>query len=61
MSTLGGFTAGFAVSSYGAAILSMGIVGVVMLVIYLVVLAALRTPELRALTAPVASRLRGRS
>jgi hypothetical protein len=33
----------------------------VMLVIYLVVLAALRTPELRALTAPVASRLRGRS
>jgi putative peptidoglycan lipid II flippase len=60
-STLGGFTAGFAVSSWGAAIVTMGVVGAVMLVIYVVVLALLRTPELRSLIAPVASRLRGRS
>jgi putative peptidoglycan lipid II flippase len=60
-STLGGFTAGFAVSSWGAAIVTMGVVGAVMLVIYVIVLALLRTPELRSLIAPVASRLRGRS
>lgn len=59
-SSLGGFTGGFAVSGYAAALITMAIVGVVMLSIYVVTLALLRTPELRALIAPVASRLRGR-
>jgi putative peptidoglycan lipid II flippase len=57
--TLGAFDGGFAVSSVVAAILTMAIVGVVMLVIYTAVLALLRTPELRAIVAPVAARLRG--
>lgn len=59
-SSLGGFSGGFAVSGYAGAIITMVIVGALMLVIYVVTLALLRTPELRALVAPVASRLRGR-
>jgi putative peptidoglycan lipid II flippase len=57
----GGFTGGFAMSGIGPAILTMGIVGGVMAGIYIAALALLRTPELRALTAPVTARLRGRS
>ena len=57
--TLGSFTGGFAVSGFIAAGITMAVVGVVMLVIYTVVLALLRTPELRAIVAPVAARLRG--
>ncbi|MET0989060.1 MAG: murein biosynthesis integral membrane protein MurJ [Glaciihabitans sp.] len=60
-SSLGGFSGGFAVSGYAPAVITMGIVGTVMLFIYVLVLGLLRTPELRALVAPVASRLRGRS
>jgi putative peptidoglycan lipid II flippase len=59
--TLGAFSGGFAVSGWTPAVITMVIVGVVMLFIYVLVLGLLRTPELRALIAPVASRLRGRS
>ena len=61
VATLGGFSAGFAVSGLFPALTTMVVVGGVMLVIYVFVLALLRTPELRALVAPVALRLRGRS
>ena len=56
---LGAFNGGFAVASIAAAIATMAVVGVAMLVVYVAALAILRTPELRALVAPVVSRLRG--
>jgi len=56
---LGAFVGGFAVASITTAIATMAVVGVAMLVIYVATLALLRTPELRALLAPVVSRLRG--
>ncbi|MCU1406216.1 MAG: putative peptidoglycan lipid flippase MurJ [Glaciihabitans sp.] len=58
---LGSFTGGFAVSGLAAAVATMAVVGVVMVIIYVVVLAALGTPELRAMLRPVVMRLRGRS
>jgi len=57
--TLGSFNGGFAVSGFVAAGITMAVIGVVMLVIYVVVLALFRTPELRAIVAPVAARMRG--
>jgi putative peptidoglycan lipid II flippase len=59
--SFGGFSGGYAMSGIFPAILTMGIVGGVMLVVYVLVLALMRTPELRALTAPITARLRGRS
>jgi putative peptidoglycan lipid II flippase len=59
--SFGGFSGGYAMSGIFPAILTMGIVGGVMLVVYVLVLALIRTPELRALTAPITARLRGRS
>jgi putative peptidoglycan lipid II flippase len=59
--SFGGFSGGYALSGIFPAIITMGIVGTVMLVVYVVALAVLRTPELRALTAPITARLRGRS
>jgi putative peptidoglycan lipid II flippase len=59
--SFGGFSGGYAMSGFLPAILTMAIVGGVMLAVYVAVLALLRTPELRALTAPVTARLRGRS
>jgi putative peptidoglycan lipid II flippase len=59
-SVFGGFSDGFALSGYIPAAITMAVVGAVMLVIYVVVLALLRTPELPTLIAPVASRLRRR-
>jgi putative peptidoglycan lipid II flippase len=59
--SFGGFSGGYALSGIFPAIITVGIVGTVMLVVYVVALAVLRTPELRALTAPITARLRGRS
>jgi len=49
---------GFAVDSKPTAALSMVIIGGVMGLVYLGVLALLRTPELRAVTGPLLARLR---
>ena len=59
--SFGGFSGGYAMSGFVPAILTMAIVGGVMLVVYVAILALLRTPELRVLTAPITARLRGRS
>ena len=57
---LGGFGPNsFAVSSVGAAIVSIAASGVGMLVVYVTVLALTRNPELRAVAAPVLRRLPG--
>jgi putative peptidoglycan lipid II flippase len=60
-SALGAYSGGFAVSGFVPAILAMIVVGTLMLLVYVVVLALLRTPELRALVAPFTARLRGRN
>jgi putative peptidoglycan lipid II flippase len=57
---LGAFSAGFAVSGLLPAIVSVAAIGVSMAVVYFCVLALLRAPELRELTAPIARRLRPR-
>ncbi|MEI5584558.1 murein biosynthesis integral membrane protein MurJ, partial [Agromyces sp. CCNWLW208] len=58
---LGGFEeGGFAVSDRISALLSMALVGAVMAVLYIGCLWLMRSPELRALAAPVAARLRRR-
>jgi len=56
---LGGTTeGGFAVASKLTAVLSMAIIGGVMGLVYLVVLALAKNPELRSVTGPVLKRLR---
>jgi len=58
---LGAFTdGGFAVANRWTALLSMGLVGGAMLLVYLVVLVAVRNPELRTLILPITTRLRRR-
>ncbi len=57
---LGAFDGGFAVSGVVPALLTMALGGAGMLLVYLVTLGLLRTPELRAMTAPITARLRGR-
>ncbi|MCU1404224.1 MAG: putative peptidoglycan lipid flippase MurJ, partial [Glaciihabitans sp.] len=54
----GAFTGGFAVSGIVPAILTMALVGAVMVLVYVVVLALLRTPELRDFLGPVVRRIR---
>jgi putative peptidoglycan lipid II flippase len=56
----GAFDDGYAVSSIFAALLTMAVVGVVMLVLYVGVLAAFRNAELGDFVRPVVRRLRGR-
>jgi putative peptidoglycan lipid II flippase len=58
---LGAFGGGFAVSGVLASLVSMALIGAIMLAIYVAVLAALRTQELRDLLTPLRSRLRRRS
>ena len=57
---LGAFSRGFAVSGAVPAIVSVAAIGAGMAVVYFGVLALLRSPELRELTAPVLRRLRPR-
>jgi putative peptidoglycan lipid II flippase len=57
---LGAFSGGFAVSSKATAVISMIAIGAVMALIYGAVLAILRVPEFRELSAPVLRRLRPR-
>lgn len=58
---LGGFVdGGFAVSSPPTAVATLAAAGLAMLVVYVGILAAVKNPELRALAAPVLSRLRRR-
>jgi putative peptidoglycan lipid II flippase len=55
---LGVFSGGFALSGIAQAIVSVAAIGAAMAVVYLAVLALLRSPELRELSAPVLRRLR---
>jgi putative peptidoglycan lipid II flippase len=55
---LGAFSGGFALSGIAQAIVSVAAIGAVMAIVYLAVLALLRSPELRELAAPVLRRLR---
>jgi putative peptidoglycan lipid II flippase len=55
---LGAFSDGFAVSSVPTAVVSLAVVGITMTVIYVAVLALLRSADLRALTEPVLRRIR---
>ena len=55
---LGVFSGGFALAGIPQAILSVAAVGAVMAVVYIAVLALLRSPELRELSAPILRRLR---
>jgi putative peptidoglycan lipid II flippase len=55
---LGAFANGFAVSSVPTAIVSLAAVGIVMALIYVAVLALLRSRDLRDLTEPVLRRIR---
>ncbi len=55
---LGAFSRGFALSGIPQAIVSVAAIGTAMAIVYLAVLALLRSPELRELSAPVLRRLR---
>jgi putative peptidoglycan lipid II flippase len=55
---LGAFSGGFAVSSVPTAVVSLVTVGIVMAIIYVAVLALLRSPDLRAVAEPVLRRIR---
>jgi putative peptidoglycan lipid II flippase len=57
---LGAFGDGFAVSSVAGAVATMAAAGILMLVVYVAALVLLRAPELRAMAAPVISRIRRR-
>jgi putative peptidoglycan lipid II flippase len=57
---LGAFSGGFALSGIPQAIVSVAAIGAAMAIVYLAVLALLRSPELRELSAPVLRRLRPR-
>ncbi len=54
---LGAFSGGFAVSSIPGAVVALVTIGIVMAVVYVAVLALLRSPDLRTVSAPVLRRL----
>jgi putative peptidoglycan lipid II flippase len=57
---LGVFSGGFALSGIPQALVSVATIGAAMAVVYLAILALLRSRELRELSAPVLRRLRPR-
>jgi putative peptidoglycan lipid II flippase len=57
---LGAFSGGFALASILSAVVSVAVIGAAMFLVYFGVLALLRAPELRDMTAPLLRRLRSR-